>query len=157
MSITNVVEGQRKLTDEQVRDIIRENDIHFTHIDCSLGQKLQSLIDYVLDLARERKQTYTLTNFYPRELPTRDGERTMNYEVNYLCDENGISIGAFDPSSGAMDPGESYIKQILTQEFLTWAMMDRLHMIDVYQHIQLALRQKKDTGEAYRRDSETYC
>ncbi len=156
MNITDVVEEQRKLSDTEVREIIRKNAVHFSHIDCNLSQTLPSLVAYVLDLAKRRKQIYVLSNFYPRELPTRDGERIMNYEANYLCDENGISIGAFDPTSDAMDPGESYTKQVPVEEFLMWTMNDRVHTIDVYQHIQAALRQKKDISEAHQKHFEEY-
>ncbi len=156
MNITNIVEGRRKLTDSEVRGIIRKNGIHFTHIDCNLSQNLPSLVDYVLGLSAERKQTYKLSKFYPQNLPTRDGSGILDYNVGYICDEDGISIVAFDPSSDAMDPGESYIKQIPVQEFLVWAMKDRVYMIDVYQHIQAALRKKKYTSEDHRRHFEQY-
>lgn len=156
MSITNIVKGQGKLTDNEVKDIIRRGDVHFTHIDSTLNQTLQPLVDYVLDLAKRKKDAYILTDFYPRELPTRDGKRRMNYEASYEVDKNGISLVVFDPSSDAMDPGESYIKRVSTQEFLAWAMKDRIYMIDVYQHVQAALGKKKDDGDAQRRNFEQY-
>lgn len=111
---------------------------------------------YVLDLAKRREDTYVLSDFYPQELPTRDGKLMMNYEASYEADERGIHLIAFDPNSDTRDTGESYIKQVSMQEFLAWAMNGRTRTIDVYQHIQSALRQKKDTGEAHRRHVEDY-
>lgn len=156
MSITDVIERRRKLSDKKIRGVMREYAVHFSRIDDNLSQTIQPLVEYVLDLAKRRKDTYVLSNFYPQELQTRDGKHMRNYEVSYEADEDGISIVAFDPNSDTIDPGESYVGQIPKQEFLTWVMGNRVHMIDVYQHIQIALRQKKDAGEAHRRHLENY-
>ncbi len=156
MSITDIVTGQKKLSEAEVEGIIRNNAVHLSNIDSNLNQTLPSLIDHVLVLARERKQTYKLSRSYPQWLSTRDGNATIEYRISYICDKNGISVVAFDPQSNAMDPGESYIKQIPTKELLEWVRKDGIHMMDVYQHIKKALEQKKSSGEAHERCSGNY-
>ena len=156
MNVAESVRGREKLTKKEVEDIIKENAPHLSSIDRNLRRELPSLVDYISGLARKRNCTYILSEFYPQELPTIGGERVSNFEVIYFCNQYGISMDALDPHSDTSDPGDSYIKQIPRKEFLEWVMEDGMRMIDVYQHIQAALRQEKGNGEAHRKHLETY-